>query len=215
MTVLVGVACLALLAVVVAPAARRPGRVTGHQPARHGERPVRRDIDRALVHLLEAVSRDLRSGLTFRTALLQQLDDQPHLLPAVREALASGAPARDALGAHRTDPGDGALVVHGLRIAAEAGGAASEILDRTIAVVRERRAWRSERHAQAAQARLSARVLTTLPVVVCAWGLATSPRVRAAYTDSSVTVVLTGIGAALNLVGWWWMRRLVAMGATA
>jgi Flp pilus assembly protein TadB len=76
-------------------------------------------------------------------------------------------------------------------------------------VVRERQAWRAERHAQAAQARLSARMLTVLPLVVAGWGLVSGPRARQTYVESPATSVFAGLGVALNLVGWMWMRRLV------
>ena len=104
---------------------------------------------------------------------------------------------------------DAAFVVHGLQLAVDTGGAMADTLDRVVAVVRERQAWRAERHAQAAQARLSARMLTVLPLVVAVWGVASGPRVRHAYAQSPATWVLTGIGVALNLIGWWWMSRLV------
>jgi Flp pilus assembly protein TadB len=83
------------------------------------------------------------------------------------------------------------------------------VLEQAGGVLRERRAWQYERHAQAAQARLSARVLTWLPMAFAAWGIATSGRVRAAYSATPLTVWCTSAGIALNIVGWWWMRRII------
>ncbi|MEZ5250945.1 MAG: hypothetical protein R2713_17555 [Ilumatobacteraceae bacterium] len=83
------------------------------------------------------------------------------------------------------------------------------MLERTSVVVRERRAWRAERLAQAAQARASARVLTLLPLAFAGWSVLSSPSVRAAYTTSGVVVVLSLIGVILNAIGWWWMRRVI------
>jgi len=62
---------------------------------------------------------------------------------------------------------------------------------------------------QSAQARLSARVLTLLPVAFAGWGIATDSRVRAAYAMSPLPGACTACGLLLDLAGWWWMRRLV------
>jgi tight adherence protein B len=85
-------------------------------------------------------------------------------------------------------------------------------LERAAAVLRERRAWRAERVAQSAQARLSARILTILPLAVGLWAVLTSARVRAAYVSSPVPLVAAVAGVALDLCGLWWMRRIVARG---
>ena len=54
-------------------------------------------------------------------------------------------------------------------------------------------------------------VLTVLPLAFAAWGITTSESVRAAYATSAVTVVITVLGLALNVTGWWWMRRVVSL----
>ena len=96
-----------------------------------------------------------------------------------------------------------------LRAAHAAGGSGIDALERAAAVLRERRAWRHERRAQSAQARLSARLLTLLPPVFAAWGVAADGRVRTAYGASPLPAVCVLFGLALNLAGWWWMRQLV------
>jgi tight adherence protein B len=212
MTVLVGAACLALLALALVPATRAPARILRPARAVDPHRGRRTGVRHDLVGSIESMSRDIRSGLSFRSALLGALESDDHLLPEVRAALLAGRALDDALSSQDDVTGDLAFVVHGLRVAARTGSTASDTLDRTVSVLRERHAWRSERRAQAAQARLSARVLTLLPLVVCGWGLATSARVRTAYTESSVTIVLAGAGIVLNVVGWWWMRHLVSRG---
>jgi tight adherence protein B len=169
-----------------------------------------------LVEMVERTSRDVRSGTALRVALLDATRDRPDLLPTLHQQLARGVPVGLALEGLGTLPSkDAEFVVHGLQLAVDTGGAMADTLDRVVAVVRERQAWRAERHAQAAQARLSARVLTVLPPIVAVWGIASGPRVRHAYAQSPATAVLTGIGVALNLVGWWWMSRLVRERATA
>ena len=65
---------------------------------------------------------------------------------------------------------------------------------------------------QSAQARLSAVVLTWLPVAVLALLVLTSGGVRH-VVSSPVGIVLLGSGSLLNLAGWWWMRRIVERAA--
>jgi tight adherence protein B len=195
--------CGALGAVASRPAPRRGDR----RPSSHAT--DRTSVPTALVDLVERTSRDVRSGVSLRTALVEASAHSPHVLPGLHDRLSRGVPlqhALDEIGA--TESSDARFVVHGLRLAADTGGALADTLDRVVAVVRERQAWRAERFAQAAQARLSARMLTVLPMAVALWGLASGPRVRQAYALPA-TAVLTCIGVALNLVGWWWMRRLV------
>ncbi len=167
----------------------------------------------ALIDMAERTSRDVRSGLALRTALLDALAQHPELMSSLRERLARGTPLAQALAAPSPDTqtlaGDAAFFMHGLRLAAQTGGAMADTLDRVVAVIRERQVWKAERHAQAAQARLSARMLTALPMAVAGWGLVSGPRVRDAYSQSPATGVLAAIGVLLNLTGWWWMRRLV------
>ena len=63
------------------------------------------------------------------------------------------------------DPGDpAALVVVVLRAAAELGGPAAGPLERAALTLHARAAERAERRSASAQARLSARILTALPV---------------------------------------------------
>ena len=99
-------------------------------------------------------------------------------------------------------------MAHALAVAGRAGGPAAAALDRAAAVLRERRSWRAERRAQAAQARLGATVLTVVPLGFAAWSAAGSERVRDVYAASPVALALAALGLCLNAAGWWWMRRI-------
>jgi Flp pilus assembly protein TadB len=76
-------------------------------------------------------------------------------------------------------------------------------------VLRERRAARAERRAHGAQARLSARVLTVVPICFAAWSAVASERTRDVYLSSAAGGLSAAIGLALNLAGWRWMRRII------
>jgi tight adherence protein B len=166
------------------------------------------------IALLDHLCREVRAGASYTAALVDGLDQHPAVLAGLRAALLRGAPMGDALArlAERsTAPLDATdvLVVQALRAAHAAGGSRVDALERAAGVLRERRAWQHERRAQSAQARLSARVLTLLPVAFAAWGIAADSRLRAAYAESPLPGVCTACGLLLDLAGWWWMRRLV------
>ena len=93
--------------------------------------------------------------------------------------------------------------------AAELGGSAAGPLERVAGTLHARATEREERRASSAQARLSARVLTIMPFGVLAL-LARRPSRRSATSSprrpGSTCLVA---GGALNLLGWWWARRLI------
>ena len=103
---------------------------------------------------------------------------------------------------------DVALVLAVVTACLDHGGPAAEPLDRAAGVLRARAAERAERQVQSAQARLSATVLTWLPVVMLLVLLATSGATRRVVA-SPYGVVLVVAGGALNAAGWWWMRRII------
>ena len=92
--------------------------------------------------------------------------------------------------------------------AAELGGSAAAPLERVAVTLLARAAEREERRASSAQARLSARVLTLMPFGVLASLAAAEPSIREVLaTPAGLTCVVVGSG--LNLLGWWWARRLI------
>ncbi|MDO8390446.1 MAG: type II secretion system F family protein [Actinomycetota bacterium] len=110
---------------------------------------------------------------------------------------------------HTNHPGDDERVVlQALHATRTLGGPVAATLDAAAALLRERLAIRAEATAHSAQARLSARVLTIVPLVFCAWNLATSASFRAAWL-APVGRVCAALGVACNALGWWWMRRII------
>lgn len=105
-------------------------------------------------------------------------------------------------------PADEAVVVQAIAAAHELGGPVAPALDAASALLRERSAIRDEALAHAAQARLSARVLTAVPLVFLTWSLGTSASFRAAVfgTAGGLSVAT---GAVCNMAGWRWMQRII------
>lgn len=180
-----------------------------------GVAPRRRRRDRAgrvtealeLAHWCEHVSRAVRSGSTLTAAL----DDVPPP-PAVAAELGDLAAALRRGRAIDTSAASGhpdlALVIGVVAACHEHGGAAAEPLDRAASVLRGRAAETAERQTQSAQARLSARVMTVLPIAMLTVLLASSASVRHVVTTPAGAIAV-GTGAFANVAGWWWLRHLV------
>jgi tight adherence protein B len=95
-----------------------------------------------------------------------------------------------------------------LATCAELGGATAAPIESVGDVLVGRADERAERHAASAQAQLSARVLTTVPVAVGGLLAVTEPSVRQAITTRPGLACVV-CGALLNAAGWWWMRRMI------
>jgi len=171
--------------------ARSPHALSGapHSASRHRRR--RAPTAAALAAYLDDLAREVRAG--------------HHLNAALAGVIAPvGLAAASALG----HP-DAAVVTHTLSASAEVGGAVAPALDAAASVLRERAALAADAAAHSAQARLSARVLTLVPIGFAAWGVAADPRTRDAYLHTPIGIGCIAVGLMLNLAGWSWMRQIV------
>ena len=161
----------------------------------------------------EGLARAVRGGATLVGAL-RTVDPPPSCRPGVDRivlALDRGARATDAL---TTDSGSPhlALAITVLRACAVNGGPPAEPLDRAATTLRGRAADAADRSTQSAPARLSAVVMTVLPLAMLALLLATSASTRAAALSVPGAAAIL-VGGVLNLAGWRWMRRIVGRAA--
>lgn len=95
-----------------------------------------------------------------------------------------------------------------LAATASLGGSNAAPLDRFAATMRQRASDDLERGAQSAQAEMSARVLTLVPVVVLVLLLVSDAEVRSAISGSAGAAAVA-LGLALNVAGAAWMRRVI------
>lgn len=188
--ILSGLATAALLAPWGAQPAPRSltdvGQTSPVAPVRMRRRSRRRDAltdDLTVQRYLETLSRSVRAGRT----LNQALDDL-----AERSVQAS---ARRWL--HET-----------LWLASHAGTGPATVLERGAVMAADRVAARQERRAQAAQARLSATVLTWVPVGVCALAVAVDDHVRRMVFTTPLGWLCLIAGGGLSTLGRWWIRRI-------
>jgi tight adherence protein B len=100
------------------------------------------------------------------------------------------------------------LAIIVITTAARLGGSPAPAIDRTAATLRQRAVDADERSVHAAQARLSAHVLTAVPLAMLLLLLATDDDVRVVAT-STLGATCIGAGLSLNAIGSVWMRRII------
>lgn len=159
------------------------------------------------------VARRLRLGTSLHAALAH--DGAPPGLESLVRAAHDGTAVADAAlraargGPHEPDGADARFVLRTVAIASLGGPGAPHALERTASALRDRAAAEADRRAHAAQALLSMRVLTWLPVVVLAWLVATSGAARGFVLGSPRGWACLVLGAGCNALGRRVMRRLV------
>ncbi len=164
----------------------------------------------ALANLLDSVARTCSSGQTLAAAFSAaqaSSADQP-LFERTVEALELGATFDEALACEQADDPDTALAVHVLRLCVIQGGKVSESIDRAAATLRERDSTAQERIAQSAQARISAQLLTAVPIAFAIWTLSTTASMRQ-FVATPPGFICISLGIAFNVVGWTLMKRAI------
>jgi len=177
----------------------------------------RRAVMTAMPGVLEEVARDLRAGGTVATGL-QRIAALPGTarvpVEAVLRRLGLGLTLEESLLAwpqdHPDDEGDTVrATATALAVATRVGGRAADALDGLAAALRDRAAVAAEARAQAAQGRLSAVVVASLPVASLAGSLAVggdAPDVLVGTPTGRLALVA---GLTLDGVAAWWMARIV------
>jgi tight adherence protein B len=167
---------------------------------------------RAVAAWCDDIARSVRSGSTLRDALATLPADPAteRATAPLRLAIDRGASLADAIA--RADEGGAhlRLALGVIATASRIGGPAAASIDRTAMLLRQRASDLDERTTQAAQARLSSHVMTSVPLLMLAVLVATDDDVRSVVT-SPIGTLCVGAGLTLNAAGWWWMRRIVGV----
>jgi len=160
----------------------------------------------------DGLARSIRSGSTLASAITDVEPPPPcaETVESIRLAMRRGVSLRQAC-AIEPCPADLTVALTVIRVCAEHGGPAAEPLSRAAATMRGRAAEAADRRTQSAQARMSAVVMTVLPICMLCVLLATSGSVRL-FVVSPAGFGVVAVGSTLNLIGWQWMRRLVGGG---
>jgi tight adherence protein B len=157
----------------------------------------------------------LRSGKTLPAALQVVAGDATLVGEGLRRAarrVHDGSPVHEEIDrwatalAHR----DADLVRAVVNTGATTGSALASSFDRAAASLRERADLQREIAALTAQARASAMLLTLAPVAFLGVMAMVDPRVVAFAVSTGVGRLSVFGGVALDIGGWFWMRRLTS-----
>jgi len=164
--------------------------------------------DTAVAEWCRRVAAGVRGGSSLSSAVIDAGEDGSPF-PEAGHAIRRGRPLSDVLRSTTGDPRSAVgLAAPVLATCAELGGPAAGAIEQLGAVLDARAAARAERDAASAQARLSARVLTVVPLGVVGLLLVVEPAVRRTLATPAGSICLVA-GAGLDLTGWWWMRRMI------
>jgi tight adherence protein B len=174
-------------------------------------------LDRQLVEGLTHVASAIRAGF----AMLQAIDAAAHRLsPPLSEEFSRlvadvrlGASLEDALTAMGSRVGsvDLDMVITAILIQRTTGGNLSEILDNVAATIRERDRIRGEVRVLTAQQRFAAWVLSLWPAALALIFFLLNPDLMSNLWTDTAGIVLLAVAAALQVLGFFTIRRIVAI----
>ena len=169
----------------------------------------------AITDFLDAIARDVRSGFSLASSFVQcsdqQRDDNHWSQPVAQQCL-RGVVLADALVecALPTWTPEIRFASRTLAVASAGGAGVAPALEHSASVLREQQGLKLDRDVQAAQAQLSTKVLTWLPIAVFAWIAITDPIARSFLLSTPAGMCCVATGITLNVAGRKWMSRVVS-----
>lgn len=169
----------------------------------------------AITDFLDAIARDVRSGFSLASSFVQcsdQQSDDNHWSQPVAQQCLRGVVLADALVecALPTWTPEIRFASRALAVASAGGAGVAPALEHSASVLREQQGLMLDRDVQAAQAQLSTKVLTWLPIAVFAWIAITDPIARSFLLSTPVGMCCVATGITLNVAGRKWMSRVVS-----
>jgi tight adherence protein B len=168
----------------------------------------------AVTDFLDAIARDVRSGFSLASSFVQcsdQQSDDNHWSQPVAQQCLRGVVLADALVecALPTWTPEIRFASRTLAVASAGGAGVAPALEHSASVLREQQGLMLDRDVQAAQAHLSTKVLTWLPIAVFAWIAITDPVARMFLLSTPVGMCCVATGITLNISGRKWMSHVV------
>ena len=169
----------------------------------------------SITDFLDAIARDVRSGFSLASSFVQcsdqQRDDNHWSQPVAQQCL-RGVVLADALVecALPTWTPEIRFASRTLAVASAGGAGVAPALEHSASVLREQQGLMLDRDVQAAQAQLSTKVLTWLPIAVFAWIAITDPIARSFLLSTPAGMCCVATGITLNVSGRKWMSRVVS-----
>lgn len=164
---------------------------------------------------LSVLSSSLRAGSSLEQALQRGAEDAPSPVreefARVVQSMKLGLPPEDAVVElrKRVECPEVDVFVVATQILARTGGNMAEIYDLIGQMVSERRAFRQTVRAYTSQARMSASVVSVLPVLVVLFLYLQNPSYFRPLTGSVLGRVIVFCCAGCMVLGWWVIRRML------
>lgn len=175
----------------------------------------RKQFDSLLPDTLQLLASTLRAGYSLMQgveAVSQEVSEPVgrELRRVVTEARL-GRPLEESLDgvAQRMDSGDFAWAVMAIRIQREVGGNLAELLVTVAETMTERERLRRDVNALTAEGKISAIVLTILPVGLGVFIWSVNPGYLDPLFDQTFGRILLGGSLLLMLFGFWWMKKTI------
>ncbi len=174
----------------------------------------RQQMVEQLPDALDLMSRAMRSGHAFSTALQMVAEEGPQPLAdefaRVAEQITLGGDPDEAFEslAQRVPVDEMRFFVMAVRLQRQTGGQLSEVLGNIARLVRQRLQLKDKVRVLTAEGRLSAQVLAALPPVTAAALFAVRPELMAVLWTDPTGVKLLQASAALMVLGCVWLWRL-------
>jgi tight adherence protein B len=175
-------------------------------PRWHRTRRIRR-AHAQLPDALDAVASSLRRG----SSLLGALDASANTVPSpLREVVMTVTARSRHLGVQAAFSRDVSPevtpIAAAMRVAAAADADATVVMHSAARSIRARMALDAEVQALVAQARLSVAVMVATPIAFCALLVLGDRGARSFLVHAPAGWVCAGVGIALDLIGWFWLR---------
>lgn len=177
----------------------------------------KRAFESGLADFLVLIASGLRSGMSFVQSVdSASAEGSGPVERQFRRALGEvrvGSTLEIAMGrvAERMESDDLRWTIAALAIQREVGGNLSKILDTAAATIRARADLRREVRTLSAEGRLSAYVLLALPLGIFGFLLLTRRAYLQVFWTEPIGMVMLGMFFVIVSIGWYWIRKVVAV----
>ena len=113
--------------------------------------------------------------------------------------------------AERVGSRDLEWAVTAIKIQRKIGGNLAEVLEGVAKTIRERETLRRQVRVLSAEGRISAVVLTVLPILIALYLTQVNPDYLRVLTESRIGLILISVAVGLMLVGYLWMQKIVKL----
>lgn len=176
-------------------------------------------FEQQLPDFLESVARSLRSGASLPQATVEAIQGPPELpwplpgnLRKLRAEIEAGLPFAEVLASWRLQHPTKSvtLTAAAMSLASGVGGERAHAIDRVAHTLREQVAFQQELEVSAIQARLSAIVIASLPLVFLVFWTSVGVSSATILWETPFGLICLAGGLTLNGAGIWWMQKIVA-----